>query len=171
MDPVERGKMQMGGFERFLSRLPGLGGYREKELRRNADKQVRDTLAQELEQRRAHISSMQAELLSNGGLLWMDDMERVVGKLQLLIDRVRTAAYGYAGFFSLDRVKEPELESLVAYDQSLFEDLPDLDSAITTLEGAVRANENIKEALAGVTSPISALADKFTKRTEAIRGA
>ena len=49
MDPVEKGKAEMGSVERLISRLPGIKGYREKELRRAADKQVRDGLARKLE--------------------------------------------------------------------------------------------------------------------------
>ena len=53
MDPVQKAKDEMGGLEKFIGKLPGMKGYREKEMRRDADKQVRDTLARHLESRRA----------------------------------------------------------------------------------------------------------------------
>ena len=85
------------------SRLPGIKGYREKDMRREADKQVRDALARRLESRRRKMTGLQDDLLAAGGLLWLDDVERLVGRLQLLIDRIKTASYGYAPFFGLKR--------------------------------------------------------------------
>jgi hypothetical protein len=161
----------MGGLERFISGLPGIKGYREKELRREADKQVRDSLAHALEERRSKITALQGELLSVGGLLWLDDVERVVGRLQLLIDRIRTAAYGYAGFFDVQRVKEAELDRLAQFDQALFEELPKLDEAIAGLEQAVQANEGLKEAIKAVGDLLAGLNETFGRRVEAMRSA
>ncbi|MCX6028465.1 MAG: hypothetical protein NT169_04065 [Chloroflexi bacterium] len=137
MDTVTKAKAAMGGLEKAISGLPGIKGYREKEMRRDADKQVRDQLARELAERRAKITALQSELLESGGLLWLDDVERAVGRLQLLIDRIKTAARGYAGFFDLQRVKEAELDRLANFDQALFDDLPKLDEGIAALAQAV----------------------------------
>ena len=112
MDPVQNAKDEMGGLEKAIAGLPGIKGYREKELRREADKQVRDNLARHLESRRRKLTSLQSDLLGAGGLDWMDDMERVVGRLQLFIDRVKTASYGYAPLFGLNRVNEDDLDRL-----------------------------------------------------------
>ena len=105
MDPVEKAKSEMGGMESFFTNIPGIAGYREKEMRRDADKQLRDALAKRLESRRRKLTALQGDLLDSGGILWMDDMERVVGRLQLLIDRVKTASYGYAPLFALNASK------------------------------------------------------------------
>ena len=50
MDPIEKAKRDMGSVERAVSGLPGIEGYREKDMRRDADKQVRETLARHLEE-------------------------------------------------------------------------------------------------------------------------
>jgi hypothetical protein len=161
----------MGGLEQALSRLAGIRGYKEKELRREADKQLRDTLARRLEARRRKITGLQGDLLSAGGLLWMDDMERLVGRLQLLIDRVKTAAYGYSGFFDLERVKEAQLDQLIQFDQALFDELTGLDEAVSGLEHAVTSNENVKEAIKKVGDWLAAMNETFGRRQEALRNA
>ena len=150
MDPIGKAKAQMGGLEKLISGLPGIKGYREKEMRRDADKQVRVALAQRLVSRRTKLTALQNDLLSSGGILWVDDLERIVGRLQLFIDRVKTASYGYAPLFGLNRVKEDDLDRLIAFDQSLFEQVGGLDEAITGLDQAVQANDGLKEALAAV---------------------
>jgi len=170
MDAIEKAKEAMSGLERGLSKLPGIKGYKEKELRREADKSVRDSLARRLEARRRKITALQSELLTAGGLLWMDDVEKVVGRLQLLIDRIKTASYGYAPLFDSEKVKEEQLDKLGQFDESLLAEVTRLDEAISTLEEAVAANENVKQAIAGVGDLLSALNETFGRREEAIRG-
>lgn len=170
MDEVEKTKAEMGRVERFISSLPGIKGYREKEMRRDADKQLRETLARRLESRRRRLSGMQQELLSSGGLLWMDDMERVVGRLQLLIDRVKTAAYGYAPLWGLNRVKEADLERMAEFDRALFGDAVRLDDALAALESAVGASQGVKEALRDLGDLISGLNETFSRRADVIQG-
>ncbi len=171
MDPIEQAKSKMGSLESAIAKLPGIKGYREKELRRDADKQVRETLARRLESRRRKLTALQSDLLSAGGILWMDDVERVVGRLQLFIDRVKTAAYGYAPMWGLNRVKEADLDRLIAFDQALFEEVARLDEAIGSLEGAVKANEGIKEALLTVGDLLAGLNETFNRRSEVLQNA
>ena len=50
---VDFAKSQMGAVERLLKGLPGIGGYIDKDLRRDADKRVRESIAAALEQSKA----------------------------------------------------------------------------------------------------------------------
>jgi hypothetical protein len=101
----------------------------------------------------------------------MDDIARVVGRLQLLIDRIKTAAYGYAGFFDLERVKEAELDRLIEFDQMLFDDLPRLDEAIAGLEQAIGAGEGHKKAIQTLADLLAEMNDTFGRRQDAMRSA
>jgi hypothetical protein len=101
----------------------------------------------------------------------MDDLERLVGRLQLLIDRIKTAAYGYSGFFDLQRVKEDELYELARFDQALFEDLPRLDTAIESLGKAIEANEGIKESVTALGNILTRMNETFGHRMDAIKEA
>lgn len=169
MDPIEKARAEMGGLERFVAGLPGIEGYRNKEMRCDADKQVRDMLARRLEARRRKLTGMQGDLLTSGGLAWMDDVERAVGRFQLLIDKVKTAAYGYAPLFALNRVREDDLDRVVQFDQALMVEAARLDEALTALETAVKGNEGIKEALAAVSGLLASLNETFGRRVEVIQ--
>lgn len=171
MDPIEKAKQSMGGLEGAISGLPGIKGYREKEMRRDADKLVRDKLAQRLSAVRTRLTDLQNQLLDSGGLAWMDEMEQVGTRLNTVIDRVRTASYGYAGFFDLQRVKEEELDRLVAFDQALADSLPGLDEAVAGLQRAMTANEGLKEAIQAVSDKIVELGQTFGQRSEAMHAA
>jgi len=171
MDPMEKAQQGMGKLEKAITGLPGVEGYRAKELRRDADKQVREGLARRLEDERRRLTDFQGQLLSNGGLLGMDAMERAGTRLQTLIDRIRTASYGYAGFFDLQKVREGELDRLAAFDKALFDQLGPLDEAMKTLGQAVTANEGLKEAIQGVANLLAKMTDDFGHRAEAMQAA
>ena len=171
MDPVQNAKDEMGALEKAVAGLPGVRGYREKEMRRDADKQVRENLARHLEPRRSKLTSLENDLVSAGGLEWVDDIERVVGHLQLFIDRIKTASYGYAPLFGLNRVNEDDLDRLAAFDQDMYNQVPPLDEAIGKLEQAVSANDGIKDALRAVDGVVSGMNETFNRRAEVIQNA
>ena len=74
---VDAAKERMGAIERLLKGLPGIKGYTDKELRRDADKQVRTLLAQELEAEKQELLAVQRMLLEGGGLLWLDNIDQL----------------------------------------------------------------------------------------------
>ena len=165
---VDYAKSQMGAVERLLKGLPGIGGYIDKELRRDADKQVRDGLARTLEQSKAELLEIQNRLLSGGGLLYMDDVDRAIVKLQTLIDRIKTAAYGYAGLFDAVRIREQALDALHRFDVAMVGEVGQLNEAITALSNAVADNENVQPVISRVTKVVSDLNLLYDKRKDAI---
>ncbi len=166
-----KSKISDSGVEAFWSKLPVVRDYKEKELRREADKRVRRQLADALEEVRGRLSMLQSNMLSvAGGLSWMDDMEGAVGKLQLLITRVRTAAYGYAPLFDADKVRELELERLIRFDRALWAEVPDLQKKVGALQDAIREQGNIRSAFDALMAEITRLNDLFQKRKQAIQG-
>jgi hypothetical protein len=165
---VDFAKSQMGAVERLLKGLPGIGGYVDKELRRDADKRVREGLARTLEQSKAELLEIQNRLLSGGGLMHMDEVDRAIVKLQTLIDRIKTAAYGYAGLFDAVRIKEDALDALHRFDVAMVGEVSQLNEAITALSNAVADNSNIAPVISRVTKIVSDLNLLYDKRKDAI---
>ena len=67
---------------------------------------------------------MQRNFISEGQIELVDDVEAASLKLRQFIDRVKNAAYGYAGFFDAVKVKQEELAAIYEYDLQ-FLDLED----------------------------------------------
>ncbi len=171
MGLTDKMKSQMNAVERALAGLPGIREYKEKELRREADRQVRETLAHLLEEQRSRLTGLQLDLLGSGGLDWMDDVERAIGKLQLLIDRVRSAAYGYAGFFDASKVREAELEALARFDQEMVRRVEELQAKVDAVEQAIEDQENIPQAVRDLIQLLSDLNQQWRRRRDAMRDA
>jgi hypothetical protein len=170
VDPIEQAKSEQGLIEKGVSWIPGYKGYKEKEMRRAVDKQVRDALAKKLDARARKLTALEQELLASGGLLWVDDIERLVSRLQTVRDRVKTASYGYAAFFDLTKVKEDDLGRMTQFDQELGEQLSAVDAAITGVDLAVKANEGIGDEIEAANQTILALGETLNRRDAVIKG-
>jgi len=74
MDFLERVKGAMGGLESFISKVPGYKGYKEKELRREADKLLRDHLVRQFEEQQRKLNDQKLQLFSSGLIELVDEL-------------------------------------------------------------------------------------------------
>ena len=165
---VEEAKARMGAIERLLKGLPGIRGYVDKELRRDADNRLREMIAGQLEEQKQSLLHVQRMLLEGKGLLWMDNVDQAVQKLQILADRVKTASYGYAGLFDPVRIGEDALNALHCFDAALVERVVDVKMGVDALRQAVEANGDIGAAVRKLTDLLAVLNTLYNKRHEAV---
>jgi hypothetical protein len=168
-----RGKIEdsKGGLEGLVSKIPGYRGYKEKENRRAADKLLREHLADQLGEQQRKLADLQRDLLEGGGLLLLDDLDRAVTKVQNLVDKIRTASYGYAGLFDEVKVKEEELNALYEFDEDMLGHVSSIQSAVEALAAAVGANGDVKTAVRDVVSAAEEANTTWRHRESAITGA
>ena len=169
-DLYEQIKADRGRIESFIGKIPGYKGYKEKEMRREADKLLRDALARRLEEQWRRLPDIQKQLLSSAQIQWLDDIEGATMKLQRFIDRLKIATYGYAGFFDAVRVKEDELDQLYNFDLALDEQVDEVRGAIDALASAATSKEGIGEAIARLNSAATAANETFSRRQDVISG-
>ncbi len=171
MNLFDKAKAGMSSIERTVSGLPVIRDYREKELRRAADRRIRQKMARRLESYRRKLTTIQRDLVSAGQLRSLPELERAVGRLQLLIDRIKTAASGYSGFFDAERVREDELQQIINFDTAIGEKIPEINEAINALNQAVQSGEGYNEALDALMNKLAELHEQFDKRQDAINAA
>ena len=165
---VESAKNQMGGVERLLKGLPGIRGYVDKELRRDADKRVREAIAASLDQSRTALVAVQNNLLKAGGLALMDEVNEAAVALQTLADRIKTASYGYAGLFDPVRIKEAQLDALVRFDQALAREAGAVHARVEALAAAIQQRADFNVALEEFNRTDIHLNTLYGKRGQAI---
>lgn len=164
-------KSSRSGLEKLLASIPGLKGYMEKEWRRNSDKLLREHVAQLLDEQRRRITELQQQLVAGGKITLLDDLGRAETKLNGLIDRIKTASYGYAGFFDAVHVDEAELEALYAFDYTLITEAGKIGEAISSVEAAMDDEEGPGAAIKELTATVEAARATWNKRESAITGA
>jgi len=168
MDLKEKVAEALGGLEQLVAKVPGYKGYKEKEMRREADKLLREQLARQFEEQRRRIPELQKQLTSSGQIGFLDDLESGAMKLQFLIDRLKATSYGYAGFFDAIKVKEPQLDALYEFDNALMDEVPNVAAGIYKVSEALAAKEGLAEAIADLVSTIQGINDTFSKRQDVI---
>lgn len=167
IDPLGKmteGKDLLGDVQNFVS---GFVGYYDRDRRREADKLLRDGIAERYEVEWSRISGIQSQLVSARQLDYVDDIESAAIKLRTFIDRVRGAARGYSGFFDAVRVKVDELQQLYAYDLTLLENAEHVREAVDQLEQAV-GSDGLSEAIRGVVKAAQETNLLYDRRDEII---
>ncbi len=127
--------------EKIASKIPGFSGYLEKENRRAADKLLRLEVARSYEEQWARVSQIQSDLVAAGRIDLIDDLERAALKLRTFIDQMKTASYGYSGFFDAVKVKEDDLAKLYEYDNALLENVSKVSAAIDNVEASLDTDD------------------------------
>jgi methyl-accepting chemotaxis protein len=168
MDLRETVDEALGGIERLVSKIPGYKGYKDKELRREADKLLRMELASKFDDQRKRLTELQTQLISQAQIEFVDDLDRAVSKLQLLIDRIRTASYGYAGLFDAVKVKEEELDSLYEFDNKMLDSVNETATSVDQVASAITAKEGIMAAITGLVEVVNEANLAFGHREEEI---
>ena len=154
-------------FGKLLGKLPGFSGYFDREQRRAADKLLRESVAMRYEEQWRRISAVQRDLVSQGGLAYVDDMESAAIKLRQFIDRVRTASYGYAGFFDAVKINSEELETLYQYDLWMVSLGDEIGRAIDNVEASI-GTDGLPAAIRHLTRLSQESVEAFNKRSQAI---
>jgi len=162
------------GDERLLEKIarmvPGYAGYKDKELRREADKRQRDYLARRLSEEKSRLESANARMAERMLLDALGASDRVARRLEKIIDRVRFASYGYAGFFDIAKVREEELDRIYELDASLLDDVQAMGGKITELEGMEGPQEEMTKVLRELESLVAEFDRKLNNREDILKG-
>lgn len=160
-------KKDKQGLDDLIRKIPGVKGYLAKEDRRDSDKQLRDRLVALLVEAQTQFALVQKELIADTGFAYMEKTQSIDRKLQNFIDRVRTAARGYASLFDRDTIDEAALDRLYVFDNALFGYLDQISGQIDALKD-LSDRELIGENLRELESVVTDANDTFKKRDEVI---
>jgi len=161
---ITEGKDLIGKIRNFIA---GFVGYVDRENRREADKILRETTAQRYEEVWSRISELQRQLISEGKLELVDDLEASAIKLRAFIDRTKGASYGYAGFFDAVRVHSEELERIYEYDIALLEGVQKLTDTVDNVAASI-GTDGLPAAIRHLVSMSQEAIDTYNRRDEVI---
>ena len=164
MGKITEGKDLLG---KIRNTLAGFLGYVDRANRREADKMLRETIAQRYEEQWLKISELQRQFIADGKLELVDDLEAAAIKLRAFIDRAKGASYGYAGFFDAVRVNSDELERIYSFDTALLENVEALARAVENVEASIET-EGLPAAIRNLVTLSQEAIDAFTRREEVI---
>ena len=134
-DILERVKGERGLLEKITSYIPGYHGYKEKELRRESDKLVREYAVQKLKEAKTTINEAVREVSDSGNLSAFQYANRALAVLDRVTNKVEHADYGYSGFFDAVKVREDKLDKLTEFDYTLVDLAKSIKDAASSVAG------------------------------------
>ena len=155
-------------FKKIASKIPGFKGYIERSNRRAADKLLRETVADRFEELWQRISSLQTDFISQGELIYVDDLEKAAIKIRTFIDKIRRASYGYSGFFDAAKVNEEELARVYEYDNAMFDLVDDVNRAIDNVEASM-GTDGLPASIRNLVSKAQDCITVFNRRDEVMK--
>jgi hypothetical protein len=154
-------------FRKIAGKIPGFSGYVARENRRAADKLLRESIADQYELIWKRVGTLQKDLADAQELEYLDNLETVATKLRTFIDKVRTAAYGEAGFFDAKKIKSPELERLYKFDLALIDHADAITAALDAVQAAI-GSEDMATPINNLVTLSRDLVSTFDQRSEVI---
>ena len=123
---MEASKDNRGIFERICLWIPGYRGYRQKNIRRDVDKEIRSEVARSIEECKSFLAEIQRGVVENGDIQMAKTVERVRVKTDTYLKNIESAEAGYSGIWEATKTLEDELEAVMEWDAKLLESAYDL---------------------------------------------
>jgi len=171
-DVLSKVKGQMNLPERIAAFVPGFRGYKEKEIRRESDRLIRNHLYMKLQIERSDIKDVEQKLADRRYFDVLTDIDRLVAKMDRVVEKVNHASYGYSGFFDAVKVREDNLDNMITFDNKLLDGVTALTAEVDALKAdlASGATSNLKTRVQNVTDKLDSFENTFDQRNEVIMG-
>ena len=165
-----QGQMRLS--ERIAAFIPGFRGYKEKEIRRESDKLIRNHLYTKLSIAKNDLREINQKLADRRYLDVLTDMDRLSAKMDRVVEKVNHASYGYSGFFDAVKVKEQNLDNMIQFDNKLLDGVNAVTAEIDSFRADLTSGNtsNLKSHVDSVTDKLETLENTFDQRNEVIMG-
>jgi hypothetical protein len=171
-DVYDAAKKQMRLSERLLAEIPGFRGYKEKEIRRESDKLIRNHLYLKLSQARSDYKVVFQKMSDRRQLDVFADMDRIVARFDRVAEKIGHASYGYSGFFNVVKVQEAALDRMIDFDNQLIDQVNGIATEVAAFKSEVSKQQfdNVKDHVQNLADALETFDETLAKREEVILG-
>ncbi len=163
-------KKDLGLLEKIMLFIPGFKGYKEKELRREADRLVRETIVRNLDEAEQFFRSSLTTLTGPMPEDVVTLIDIIIYRIQRLKDSIRVADSGYSGFFDLVKVKKQMLDEVLSKDTKLLEVSKKVMDDIKDLSSKGFIGMDTRNRLLMIIEALKVLEDQFNERIKLLSG-
>jgi len=114
-------KSQKSTLEKIMGHIPLYHGYKEKELRRESDKILRNFIFQNLNDSTLNLKKTQSELVNSDKITLAKFLDKSITKCDTVSQRINHAESGYSGFWDAIKITEVDLDKLYELDEGIAE--------------------------------------------------
>ena len=168
---TDKAKSDRGLFERAAMYIPGYRGYRNKNIRREVDKEVRREVVRSLTGCKTDLGSIQKNIIANGDIPNAKECDRVKTKTDTYLKKIESAESGYSGLWEAVKTLDAELQAVVEWDAKLLEGSADLrELTQKLLEETDDGKTDVKGDLRKIERLVDDLTDGLNERMKVIKG-
>ena len=166
----DKAKEEMRLYERILAEIPGFRGYKEKELRRETDRLIRDHTYRRMREARDSLKTVFQSLSDQRLHEVLTEMDRLIMTFDRVEEKINHASYGYAGFYNVLKIKEEKLDKMIEFDNGLVDHTNKIIEEANTLkkETAEGRFEKAREHIKSLHEMLNSLEETFDSRKEVI---
>lgn len=155
--------------ERIGLYIPIYRGYKEKNLRRDEDRAVRQEVARTLEGAKNDLATVQRATIKD--LELTRDVERIRTKVDKYHISVQKAVNGYSGWHASVKILESELDQLISWDAKLVHGTVLLRQEIADVVKKIDDGEYaIKAPLREIEKTIDRMIEDYNHRETVMKG-
>jgi hypothetical protein len=157
---------------RIASKIPGFDGYMERGRRREADQIIRDTIAARLEEERMKLSNAHQELSRDivKAMDFAEPLGRADSRMMGLVNKIKSAPQGYAGFFDAVKIKEDDLAHIYEFDAHMMGYVDEIAADVAAVQSAVYDNGDIGGTIRALDASVQEASSTFNSRQELLSG-
>jgi hypothetical protein len=170
--PYEKIKSEARFIEKIAMLIPGYRGYKLKELRREADKLVRNYLYQQLTLSKNDLKTVYQRLVDNKLTDVWTDLDRLLTVFDMVSREINYASYGYSGFFDAVKIQEDNLDAMLAYDTKLIDNVKRVDLKVKQFKEEVENGEftNTRVHIKAIRSDVDIIDKLYHERKNVVLG-
>jgi hypothetical protein len=162
----EGSRGQRNALERLGEKIHGFRGFQDRELRRDVDRMLRESLASEVTALKGRLRDRARAYTDAGRIGALGGFDRLDRVLDGLSQAIRFSDYGATGLFDAVKVGEAELERLYRFDLSLYDDLAQLDAEAAALPAP--GGDDPAPALDRLQGSLRQVEEKWRRRREVL---
>ena len=166
----DSGKKELGLLEKIMLFIQGFKGYKEKELRREMDRLVREAVVRNLDEAEQVFRSALTTLSGPVPEDVMTLIDIIIYRIQRLKDSIRVADSGYSGFFDLVKVREELLDKVLSKDAKLLEVSKKVSKDIKDLSNKGFIGMDTRNRLLMIIEALKVLEEEFRERMKILSG-
>jgi hypothetical protein len=159
-----------GLLERIAMYIPGYRGYKQKNVARDTDREVRTAVVRTLKNVKAELGNIHRIVVENGDMNASRDIERLRTKVDTHASKVEKAVSGYSGIWASVKKTGDELDAVIEWDAALLESADSLKMFAESVRGSAENGENVKTMISQMENDVDDVLEKFTQRDAVLKG-
>lgn len=168
---MEASKENRGILERICLWIPGYRGYRQKDIRRDVDKEVRAQVARSIDGCKTALANIQRGVVENGDIQMAKTVERLRTKTDTYLKNMESAESGYSGIWETTKTLQDELDAVMEWDAKLLETAADLKRILDSIQDKVDSGSvDIRADIRGAERFLDDLDAGLGTRIQVLRG-